>query len=113
MSTAATTQNKKEADKFQDLIMDLRETRVSAFIKVDTPMIVGIKNARKEKMATKDEMLKFAMAIDSIVATQKSNYIDAIVEYCTPSKVSASTLSASTKALFTRVSIAELALAVV
>jgi hypothetical protein len=33
-------------------------------------------------MATKDEMLKFAMAIDSIVATQKSNYIDAIVEYC-------------------------------
>jgi hypothetical protein len=45
-------------------------------------MIVGIKNARKEKMATKDEMLKFAMAIDSIVATQKSNYIDAIVEYC-------------------------------
>jgi chlorite dismutase len=30
-------------DKFQDLIMDLRETRVSAFIKVDTPMIVGIK----------------------------------------------------------------------
>ena len=45
-------------------------------------MIVGIKNARKEKMATKDEMLKFAMAIDSIVATQKSKYIDAIVEYC-------------------------------
>ena len=33
-------------------------------------------------MATKDEMLKFAMAIDSIVATQKINYIDAIVEYC-------------------------------
>ena len=30
-------------DKFQDLIMDLRETRVSAYIKVDTPMIVGIK----------------------------------------------------------------------
>jgi len=30
-------------DKFQDLIMELRETRVSAHIKVDTPMIVGIK----------------------------------------------------------------------
>ena len=30
-------------DKFQDLIMDLRETRVSAYIKTDTPMIVGIK----------------------------------------------------------------------
>lgn len=30
-------------DKFQDLIMDLRETRVSTYIKVDTPMIVGIK----------------------------------------------------------------------
>ena len=28
---------------FQDLIMDLRETRVSAYIKVDTPMIVCIK----------------------------------------------------------------------
>lgn len=30
-------------DKFQDLIMDLRETRVSAYIKVDTPMIVSVK----------------------------------------------------------------------
>ena len=30
-------------DKFQDLIMELRETRVSLHIKVDTPMIVGIK----------------------------------------------------------------------
>ena len=30
-------------DKFQDLSMDLRETRVSAYIKVDTPMITGIK----------------------------------------------------------------------
>jgi chlorite dismutase len=29
--------------KFQDLIMDLRETRVSAYIKVDTPMIVCVK----------------------------------------------------------------------
>ena len=30
-------------DKFQDLIMDLRETRVSAYVKIDTPMIVCIK----------------------------------------------------------------------
>ena len=30
-------------DKFQDLIMELRETRVSAYIKVDTPMIVCVK----------------------------------------------------------------------
>jgi len=29
--------------KFQDLIMDLRETRVSAHVKVDTPMIVCVK----------------------------------------------------------------------
>ena len=29
--------------KFQDLIMDLRETRVSGFISVDTPMIVCVK----------------------------------------------------------------------
>jgi len=30
-------------DKFQDLIMELRETRVSEYIKVDTPMIVSVK----------------------------------------------------------------------
>jgi len=30
-------------DKFQDLIMDLRETMVSTYIKVDTPMIVSVK----------------------------------------------------------------------
>ncbi|TLX96325.1 MAG: chlorite dismutase family protein [Thaumarchaeota archaeon] len=29
--------------KFQDLIMELRETRVSGYVKVDTPMIVCIK----------------------------------------------------------------------
>jgi len=29
--------------KFQDLIMDLRETRVSAHVRVDTPMIVSVK----------------------------------------------------------------------
>ena len=33
-------------------------------------------------MATKDEMAKFAKAIDRIVAETGSNYIDAIVEYC-------------------------------
>lgn len=30
-------------DKFQDLIMDLRETRVSEYVQVDTPMIVCVK----------------------------------------------------------------------
>ena len=29
-------------NKFQDLIMDLRETRVSAYVKTDTPMIVCV-----------------------------------------------------------------------
>lgn len=33
----------EDLHKFQDLIMDLRETRVSAYVKVDTPMIVCIK----------------------------------------------------------------------
>lgn len=33
-------------------------------------------------MATKDEMAKFAKAIDSLVATTDYNYIEAIVEYC-------------------------------
>ena len=28
---------------FQDLIMDLRETKVSAYVKVDTPMLVCVK----------------------------------------------------------------------
>jgi chlorite dismutase len=28
---------------FQNLIMELRETKVSRYIKVDTPMIVGVK----------------------------------------------------------------------
>jgi len=45
-------------------------------------MNAGIKIVQKEKMATKDEMLKFAIEIDSIVGIQKSSYIDAIVEYC-------------------------------
>jgi hypothetical protein len=33
-------------------------------------------------MPTKDEMAKFAKAIDGLVAKNGSNYIDAIVEYC-------------------------------
>jgi hypothetical protein len=33
-------------------------------------------------MPTKDEMLKFANAIDTIVSETGYNYIDAIVEYC-------------------------------
>lgn len=45
-------------------------------------MNVGIEIVQKEKMATKDEMLKFAIEIDSIVGIQKSSYIDAVVEYC-------------------------------
>ena len=32
-----------ELRKFQDLIMDLRQTKVSAYIKQDTPMIVCVK----------------------------------------------------------------------
>lgn len=33
-------------------------------------------------MATKDEMAKFAKAIDSLVSQTDYNYIEAIVEYC-------------------------------
>jgi hypothetical protein len=33
-------------------------------------------------MPTKDEMKKFAMAIESMVANTDYNYIEAIVEYC-------------------------------
>jgi hypothetical protein len=33
-------------------------------------------------MPTKDEMKKFAFAIDSMVATTKYTYLEAIVEYC-------------------------------
>jgi putative aminopeptidase FrvX len=33
-------------------------------------------------MPTKDEMKKFAFAIDSMVANTDYNYIEAIVEYC-------------------------------
>ena len=32
-----------EVDEFQNLIMDLRETKVSAYVKADTPMIVCVK----------------------------------------------------------------------
>jgi hypothetical protein len=33
-------------------------------------------------MPTKDEMKKFAMAIEALVANTDYNYIEAIVEYC-------------------------------
>jgi hypothetical protein len=33
-------------------------------------------------MPTKDEMLKFAKSIESLVANTGYNYIEAIVEYC-------------------------------
>lgn len=33
-------------------------------------------------MPTKDEMKKFAFAIDSLVANSGYNYIEAIIEYC-------------------------------
>jgi hypothetical protein len=33
-------------------------------------------------MATKDEMLKFARAIEEMVATTDYNHIEAITEYC-------------------------------
>ena len=33
-------------------------------------------------MPTKDEMVKFARAIDGLVANTDLNYIEAIVEYC-------------------------------
>ena len=33
-------------------------------------------------MPTKDEMAKFARAIDGLVANTNYNYIEAIVEYC-------------------------------
>lgn len=33
-------------------------------------------------MPTKDEMIKFARAIDGLVANTDYNYIEAIVEYC-------------------------------
>ena len=34
------------------------------------------------QLANKDEMNKFAMAIENMVATTDNNYIDAIVQYC-------------------------------
>ncbi len=33
-------------------------------------------------MPTKDEMLKFAKSIESLVANTDFNYIEAIIEYC-------------------------------
>ena len=37
---------------------------------------------QKIMMPTKDEMLKFAKAIEEMVADSDYNYIEAIVEYC-------------------------------
>jgi putative aminopeptidase FrvX len=34
-------------------------------------------------MPTKEEQKKFAFAIDTLVANSRSNYIEAIVDYCT------------------------------
>jgi hypothetical protein len=40
------------------------------------------KNRPGFEMPTKDEMKRFAYAIDSLVANTDYNYIEAIVEYC-------------------------------
>ena len=37
---------------------------------------------QRTKMPTKDEMSKFAKAIEEMVADSDYNYIEAIVEYC-------------------------------
>jgi len=37
---------------FQDLIMELRETKVSKYVKVDTPMIICVKKEIKELIAS-------------------------------------------------------------
>lgn len=53
-------------------------------------------------MPTKEEMLKFAKEIDSLVATTDYNYIEAIVEYCKTTglelEVAASLVSQNLKA---------------
>ena len=41
-----------------------------------------IEHSSQHKMPTKDEMSKFAKAIESLVANTDYNYIEAIVEYC-------------------------------
>lgn len=53
------------------------------------------------RMPTKEEMRKFAFAIDSMVANTDYNYIEAIVEYCKETgleiEVAASLINANLK----------------
>lgn len=53
-------------------------------------------------MPTKDEMAKFARAIEHLVATTDLNYIEAIVDYCKSSgleiEVAASLINSNLKA---------------
>ena len=53
-------------------------------------------------MPTKDEMVKFARAIDGMVANTDLNYIEAIVEYCKKTgleiEVAATLISSALKA---------------
>ena len=57
------------------------------------------------KMPTKDEMAKFATAIESLVANTDYNYIEAIVEYCRETgleiEVAASLINSNLKAKLT------------
>jgi hypothetical protein len=46
------------------------------------PKSGNLYNNRKTVMPTKDEMKKFAFAIDSMVANTDYTYLEAIVEYC-------------------------------
>jgi len=56
-------------------------------------------------MPTKDEMAKFAKAIESLVANTDYNYIEAIVEYCKDTgleiEVAASLVNSNLKAKLT------------
>jgi hypothetical protein len=56
-------------------------------------------------MPTKDEMAKFATAIESLVANTDYNYIEAIVEYCRETgleiEVAASLINSNLKAKLT------------
>lgn len=58
-----------------------------------------------DKMPTKDEMAKFAKAIESLVANTDYNYIEAIVEYCKDTgleiEVAASLVNSNLKAKLT------------
>lgn len=57
------------------------------------------------KMPTKDEMAKFAKAIESLVANTDYNYIEAIVEHCRETgleiEVAASLINSNLKAKIT------------